>query len=120
MCADKPGRSFDSRGQGRHSLSTEQQATGHLAEQFAKHLSALLDDGRHQQRNAKLVLVAEPRFLGSLRAALSSPTAALVTATLGKGPGRCRTAQHARVSGRNPPALATARVVPLVISSRND
>ncbi len=82
--ADKPGRSFDSRGQGRHSLSSEQEATEHLAEQFAKHLSALLDDGRHRQRYAKLVLVAEPRFLGSLRAALSSPTAALVTATLGK------------------------------------
>jgi protein required for attachment to host cells len=30
------------------------------------------------------VLVAEPRFLGNLRAALSTPTAALVTATVGK------------------------------------
>ena len=82
--ADKPGRSFDSRGQSRHSLATEQEPTAHVAEQFAKHLSSLLDDGRNQQRYAKLVLVAEPRFLGSLRAALSSPTAALVTATLGK------------------------------------
>ena len=82
--ADKPGRSFDSRGQSRHSLSSEQEPTAHLAEQFAKHLSTLLDDGRNRQRYAKLVLVAEPRFLGSLRAALSSPTAALVTATLGK------------------------------------
>ncbi len=82
--ADKPGRSFDSRGQGRHSLSSEQEATEHLAEQFAKHLGTLLDDGRHRQRYSKLVLVAEPRFLGSLRAALSSSTAALVTATLGK------------------------------------
>lgn len=82
--ADKPGRSFDSRGQGRHALSTEQEPTAHLAEQFAKQLSTMLEDGRSQQRYAKLVLVAEPRFLGNLRAALSSPTAALVTATLDK------------------------------------
>lgn len=82
--ADRPGRSFDSRGQSRHSLSSEQEPTAHVAEQFAKHLSTLLDDGRNQQRYAKLVLVAEPRFLGSLRAALSSPTAAMVSASLGK------------------------------------
>jgi protein required for attachment to host cells len=44
----------------------------------------MLDDGRHQQLYGKLVLVAEPRFLGSLRAALSTPTAALVMATVGK------------------------------------
>ena len=82
--ADKPGRSFDSRGQSRHSLSKEQDPTTHVAEQFAKQLSTLLDDGRSHQRYAKLVLVAEPRFLGNLRAALSSPTAALVTATVDK------------------------------------
>lgn len=82
--ADKPGRSFDSLGVGRHALGKEQDPAAHIAEQFAKHLSTLLDDGRHQQRYTKLVLVAEPRFLGNLRAALSSPTAALVTATVGK------------------------------------
>ena len=81
---DKPGRSFDSHGQSRHSLSKEQDPTTHVAEQFAKQLSTLLDDGRSHQRYAKLVLVAEPRFLGNLRAALSSPTAALVTATVDK------------------------------------
>ena len=82
--ADKPGRSFDSRGQGRHALGKEQEPTEHVAEQFAKHLSAMLDDGRSRQRYTKLVLVAEPRFLGNLRAALSIPTAALITATLDK------------------------------------
>jgi protein required for attachment to host cells len=82
--SDRPGRSFDSHGQGRHALSTEQEPTAHVAEQFAKQLSSILDDGRNQQRYRKLVLVAEPRFLGNLRAALSSPTAALVTATVDK------------------------------------
>jgi protein required for attachment to host cells len=82
--ADKPGRSFDSHGQARHALGTEQEPTAHLAEQFAKQLGATLEDGRNHQRYTKLVLVAEPRFLGNLRAALSAPTAALVTASLGK------------------------------------
>jgi protein required for attachment to host cells len=82
--ADKPGRSIDSHGPGRHSLSSEQEPTAHITEQFAKQLSTMLDDGRHQQLYGKLVLVAEPRFLGSLRAALSTPTAALVMATVGK------------------------------------
>lgn len=82
--ADKPGRGFDRQGQGRHALATEQEPTAHVAEQFAKQLSSMLDDGRHQQRYEKLVLVAEPRFLGNLRAALSPPTAALVTAAVGK------------------------------------
>ena len=82
--ADKPGRSIDSHGPGRHSLSSEQEPTAHVTEQFAKQLSTMLDNGRNQQRYGKLVLVAEPRFLGSLRAALSTPTAALVMATVGK------------------------------------
>jgi protein required for attachment to host cells len=82
--ADRPGRSFDSRGQARHALSNEQEPTAHVAEQFAKQLSTMLDDGRSHQRYARLVLVAEARFLGNLRAALSPPTAALVTATMDK------------------------------------
>ena len=82
--SDKPGRSFDSRGQARHAMSSELEPTAHVAEQFARQLSSMLDDGRIQHRYGKLVLVAEPRFLGNLRAALSSPTAALVTAAVDK------------------------------------
>ena len=82
--SDKHGRSFDRRGGGRHAYSNEQDPTTHIAEQFAKQLAELLDDGRTQQRYAQLVLVAEPRFLGILRAALSPTTAALIVATLAK------------------------------------
>lgn len=82
--SDKHGRSFDRRGTGRHAYSSEQEPTTHVAEQFAKQLAALLEDGRVQSRYHRLVLVAEPRFLGILRAELSAPTSALVTATLDK------------------------------------
>jgi protein required for attachment to host cells len=82
--ADKPGRSFDSHGQGRHALGKEQSPAEHVSEQFARQLSALLEEGRTGQRYARLVLVAEPRFLGNLRAALTPQTAGLITATLDK------------------------------------
>lgn len=82
--SDKHGRSFDRRGGGRHAYTAEQEPTTHIAEQFAKQLAALLDEGRTQQRYAQLVLVAEPRFLGILRGALTASTAALVSATLDK------------------------------------
>lgn len=82
--SDKHGRSFDRRGGGRHAYTAEQEPTTHIAEQFAKQLADMLDDGRTRQRYAQLVLVAEPRFLGILRAALPAATAALVSGTLDK------------------------------------
>ncbi|GMR04012.1 MAG: host attachment protein [Gammaproteobacteria bacterium] len=82
--SDKHGRSFDSRGQGRHAYGKEHEPTAHVAEQFAKQLATLLEEGRNKRRYTKLVLVAEPRFLGNLRAVLTPQTAALITGTLGK------------------------------------
>lgn len=81
---DQPGRGTDRNGPGRHAYESAHSATTHVAEQFAKQLSTLLDDGRSNHRYGRLVLVAEPRFLGNLRAALNAQTAALVTGTLDK------------------------------------
>lgn len=82
--ADKPGRAFDSFGGGRHSMSKEQAPTEHVAQQFAKALADRLQHARTEGRYGALVLVADPRFLGELRAALDAPTAALVSGTLDK------------------------------------
>lgn len=81
---DQPGRSNDRYGPGRHAYTNEHPSTTHVAEQFAKQLSTLLDDGRSAHRYGRLVLVAEPKFLGNLRAALNPQTAALVTASVDK------------------------------------
>ena len=81
---DKPGRSFDSVGQGRHAMSTEQEPTKHIAQQFARDLGELLNKGRVTHAYEKLVLMAEPKFLGILRAALDKNTAALVVQTVNK------------------------------------
>lgn len=89
--SDKPGRSYDSKGVGRHAYSNEHPPTAHVAEQFAKQLSEVLDHGRTRQRFDKLVLVAEPRFLGNLRAAIPAQTAALICATMDKDLGGVET-----------------------------
>ena len=82
--ADKPGRAFDSFGAGRHSLSQEHEAADQVSLMFAKHLCDKLEKARAENRFGGLVLVAEPRLLGELRAALDKPTTALVSATLDK------------------------------------
>ena len=82
--ADKQGRSFDRFGAGRHAMSQEQEPTKHIAERFAKKLAKLLDEGRNQHRYTKLVLIAEPSFLGTLRGALSDQTAGKVVASVDK------------------------------------
>ena len=82
--SDKPGRAFDKLGGGRHSMSKEHEPKEQVALRFAKHLATVLEKGRTDQRYARLVLVAESRFLGALRAALSPHTAALVGASVDK------------------------------------
>lgn len=82
--ADKPGRAFDSIGQGRHGMGTAHEPTEEVAIQFARILAELLSKGRTTHAYEKLILVAEPKFLGLLRAALDSHTAALVVKTVNK------------------------------------
>lgn len=81
--ADRPGRAFDTFSR-RHGLSQALEPTEQVALMFARHLGDMLEKARAQNRYARLVLVAEPRFLGELRAALDKSTAALVSATLDK------------------------------------
>ncbi|MEK6771241.1 MAG: host attachment protein [Pseudomonadota bacterium] len=81
---DKPGRSYESHGAARHAYDKERESTTHVAEQFAKQISGILDEGRNRQAYGRLVLVADPRFLGNLRSALSRETASLVLATIDK------------------------------------
>ena len=81
---DKPGRVFDSFGEGRHSTSPKQEPTEHIAQQFALDLAELLNKGRLTNAYDKLVLIAEPKFLGVLRAALDKNTESLVIQTVNK------------------------------------
>ncbi len=51
---------------------------------FARHLAKLLEDGLKQAAYERLILVAPPRVLGDLRAALSDGVRAKLTGELNK------------------------------------
>lgn len=80
--SDKSGRSFDSVGHGRHANGRDHTATEHVADVFATHLSKMLEQRRTDNQFSKLIIVADSRFLGKLRAALTPQTAKLVVGSL--------------------------------------
>ncbi len=67
LTSDKPGRSFDSMGQGRHAMGSTvepgKQETIRFAKRVADHIHAAHDEGCCNQ----LLLVAGPPLLGLLR-----------------------------------------------------
>jgi protein required for attachment to host cells len=82
---DRPGRAFDSGGPGsRHGMSEQVSATEHVADVWAKHLAETLETARTQNRFERLVLVAEPGFLGVLQHTLRKPTSDLLVGTVKK------------------------------------
>jgi protein required for attachment to host cells len=82
--SDRPGRAFNRVGGGRHAHSAEEGFTEHEARAFVSELSARLERGRSEHAFERLVLVAPPKLLGKLRAALPDTLSALVAATLPK------------------------------------
>lgn len=80
-----PGRT------GGHAASKHQTSHEHDAEAFAQGLAGRLQEGRQANRFARLVLVAEPHFLGVLKGVLDSGTAKAITATVGKDLAATRT-----------------------------
>jgi protein required for attachment to host cells len=82
--ADRPGRSFDRRGGGRHSLSTQESAPEHIARTFVADLAGRLEQARTAASFERLVMVAPPKMLGQLRSALPQAVQALLIATLPK------------------------------------
>jgi protein required for attachment to host cells len=84
LVSDRPGRSFDSAGQGRHSMEPSTPPKEVESDRFAARIAALLASERAAGKYTRLVLVAPPSFLGQLRAALSDQVRALVSAELDK------------------------------------
>ena len=82
--SDKRGRTFDRMGQHHHASESEVSPTQTVAERFAKELADLLYKGRTEHQFDKLVLIAEPGFLGDMRAKLDQATAKTVVATVAK------------------------------------
>lgn len=72
--SDRPGRSFDSAGEGRHAMSPRTDHKEQTAVVFTRRLADRLEAGRLGGEYDTLVLVAAPKTLGRLREQISEAT----------------------------------------------
>ncbi len=70
--SDRPGRTFDSRGSGRHAMAPPTQARDQEKQRFAKRIADYLNGAISAGDAEHLVILADPRCLGLLRNALSN------------------------------------------------
>lgn len=76
--ADRPGRSFDSRGSGRHAMEPPHDPHEEEARRFAREIADRLGEARATNAVEALVLIAEPRFLGYLREHIDDPSRKII------------------------------------------
>lgn len=81
---DKPGRSFDSAGQGRHAMEPATDPKRHAKAQAAKDLVDMLSAARKKQAFDRLILVAPPAMLGDLRDAMPKELESMLHGELSK------------------------------------
>lgn len=81
---DRPGRTFDSGGQGRHAMDPQTDWQTHEKRMFVKSLTAELEKGVESNAYDRLVLVASPEILGYLREDISKNAGRLVVAEINK------------------------------------
>ncbi len=79
LISDRPGRSFDSAGQGRHAMGTSVEPKKEEAVRFAKQVADYLQAAHHEGRFNRLLLVAGPPLLGLLRDKLKSLSGANIS-----------------------------------------
>jgi len=85
LISDSGGRSFDSFGKGRHTMSNEKSDPKKtFATAFAKQIAGRIATVTHDGSCRGFALVAAPRFLGVLRDAISKATSAKPYATVDK------------------------------------
>lgn len=84
LVSDRPGRSFDSHGEGRHAMEVEVDPKKQEQIRFAKLIADRLEQGRVNNAFGRLVVVAAPMFLGLLRANFGALLNALVSLEMDK------------------------------------
>jgi protein required for attachment to host cells len=67
MKSDRPGRSHASTGMGRSSIEPKSDPHTHEKDEFARELASDLDKALKEHRFRKLIVIASPHMLGSLR-----------------------------------------------------
>ncbi len=82
--ADRPGRTFDSAGEGRHSMAPKVDWHRFAKEHFAKEMAAIVNAAALEDSFDQLLLVAPPRVLGDLRKALNDQARTRINGEIGK------------------------------------
>jgi protein required for attachment to host cells len=82
--SDRPGRSFDSAGSGRHAMEPPTDPHRHAERVFAQEVAGILEDARQRNEFQHLIVIAPPKALGDLRAEFSAALRDRVTAELHK------------------------------------
>ena len=72
LASDRGGRSFDSGGQGRHTMEPSSEPHREAALRFAGDLMSAVENAHHAGLCKDFALIAPPRFLGVIRARLDS------------------------------------------------
>ncbi len=84
IASDRPGRTFDSVGAGRHAVQPSSDPHRHSQITFASEIAKTLDQRLKNRAFDQLVIIAAPRMLGDLRAALGENIRKLVFAEIDK------------------------------------
>ncbi len=84
IMADRPGRAFDSHGEGRHAMGYRTPPRQVEKQRFVSEVVSWLDDPKRRNRYDQLAIVAPPRVLGEFRSAMPRAVRAKVVFELGK------------------------------------
>ena len=71
FASDRPGRSFDIVGAGRHAMSTKSSGQAHQTLQFARQVASYQNNAVAERKVSALVVLAAPGFLGHLKSELT-------------------------------------------------
>lgn len=84
VMADRPGRSFDSHGSGRHAMEPTMPANRVAEKEFLRGLADRLHIDAQKGHFTELVLIAPPRALGELRGLISAQVDRTITTEIAK------------------------------------
>lgn len=84
IVSDRPGRTFDRGGDGRHAMEPHSDPKRHAKTVLAREIGRLLEEERKKRSFDQLVIVAPPQFLGDLRGEMSKSLQALIATEVNK------------------------------------
>jgi protein required for attachment to host cells len=84
ILSDKPGRAYNSVGEGRSAMEPQTEWHRFEKHKFAREMARVLDAAAANKAFDRLILVAPPATLGDLRTELSDATRKMVSAELPK------------------------------------